>query len=175
VLSGLPHTLLNAWHSSLLRAEAWFGQVQPQENAAMVARDNNPHWRRFGRLFLLPACLQAIIPVARAAENNAPGGEIWDWIIVLLVLIFTVASAALPLAACRQWTGAWRGAAIFPLAALGLWVVVIVLGKLGSVLAHPLWPLEIFAWAMLNTIYMVIAMTAKRTLEKADQDGGPSR
>jgi hypothetical protein len=34
--------------------------------------------------------------------------------------------------------------------------------------AHELWALEIFAWAMINLIYMVTAMTAKRMFVKHD-------
>lgn len=143
-----------------------------KQSGIVKAKVTNPLRPIAGLNLLLPVCLLATSSTASAAEDVSASDPVWGVIIALVVLVFTVASAALPLAACRQWTGAWRGAAIFPLAALGLWIAAIVLGKLGSALAHPLWPLEIFAWAMLNMIYMVIAMTAKRTLDKADQEGG---
>jgi hypothetical protein len=35
--------------------------------------------------------------------------------------------------------------------------------------AHMLWSFELFAWSLLNLLYMVTALTAKRAFEKADQ------
>jgi len=124
-------------------------------------------------LSLIPplACLAAVPLVA--AESTADGAWVWDLVIASTVLIFTVASAALPLAAWRQWPpGAWRNAAAAPLLLLLLWVALIVVGRLADPEAHGLWPLEIFAWSMLNMIYMVVVMTAKRILDKADAETG---
>ncbi|GAB5498236.1 MAG: hypothetical protein PsegKO_05470 [Pseudohongiellaceae bacterium] len=94
----------------------------------------------------------------------------WNLIIALVVLVFSLASAALPLAAIRQWRGAWRIAAAAPLVGLVFWLLLIVIGRLADPASHRLWPFEIFAWAMLNMIYMVAVMTTKRTFEKADQE-----
>ena len=96
--------------------------------------------------------------------NDSPW--IWNLVIALIVLIFTVASAALPLAAMKQWKGKWSIAAAFPLAVLGAWVTIIVLAKLQSFDSHRLWPFEIFAWSMINMVYMVSIMTIKRILDK---------
>ena len=65
-------------------------------------------------------------------------------------------------------------AATAPLAVLLLWVSIIVIARLASSDAHRLWPCEIFAWAMLNMIYMVAVMTVKRVLDKADEEGSLS-
>ncbi|MFN3162237.1 MAG: hypothetical protein ACE37N_01820 [Pseudohongiellaceae bacterium] len=94
----------------------------------------------------------------------------WNLIIALVVLVFSLASAALPAAAIRQWRGAWCFAAAAPLVGLLLWLLLIVVGRLIDPASHRLWPFEIFAWAMLNMIYMVAVMTTKRTFEKADQE-----
>ena len=94
----------------------------------------------------------------------------WNLVISLIVITISAASAALPVAAFKQWTGGWRIAAVAPLVVLGLWVSIIVIARLASSDAHRLWPFEIFAWAMLNMIYMVAVMTIKRVLDKADEE-----
>ena len=96
----------------------------------------------------------------------------WFWNLVISIIVITIsaASAALPIAAIRQWTGGWRMAAMAPLAVLLLWVSIILIARLASSDAHRLWPFEIFAWAMLNMIYMVAVMTVKRILDKADEE-----
>lgn len=95
----------------------------------------------------------------------------WNLVIALIVIIFTMASAALPIAAARQWVNAWSTAAKLPLFALGIWILVIIVGKLQSADSHNLWSFEIFAWAMINMVYMVTIMTIKRIIEKNE---GPS-
>ena len=52
----------------------------------------------------------------------------WNLVIALIVIIFTMASAALPIAAARQWKNAWSTAAKVPLFALGIWILVIIIG-----------------------------------------------
>ena len=94
----------------------------------------------------------------------------WNLVISLIVITISAASAALPVAAFKQWTGSWRIAAMAPLVVLLLWVTIIVIARLESIDAHRLWPFEIFAWAMLNMIYMVAVMTIKRVLDKADEE-----
>lgn len=99
---------------------------------------------------------------------------IWNLVIAVIVLAATAASAALPLAALKQWRGSWRVAAAAPLLLLGSWIGLIMLSRLGDGQGHRLWPLEIFAWAMLNMIYMVALMTAKRIFLKHDEENATS-
>ena len=105
--------------------------------------------------------------VIEAADSSEWG---WNMIIAVIVIAISSASAALPIAASKQWTGNWRVSAIMPLAVLLLWIAIIVFGRLQSSDSHQLWPFEIFTWAMLNMIYMVAVMTVKRVLDKADQE-----
>ena len=112
--------------------------------------------------------------VAQAAADANPPSWAWNLVIALVVLAFTLASAALPIAATRQWQRYWRGAALFPMLVLLIWIALIVFSRMGGSEAHQLWPLEIFAWAMLNMIYMVALMTSKRILEKADEEKSTS-
>jgi hypothetical protein len=104
---------------------------------------------------------------AEAAESEAAFW--WNLLIAAIVLLFSLASAALPLAALKQWRRHWRLAAAMSLLGLALWIVLIITGRNLDPASHRLWPLEIFAWAMINMIYMVALMTAKRIFEKADQ------
>ena len=90
----------------------------------------------------------------------------WNLVIALIVIIFTMASAALPIAATRQWKNAWSTAAKVPLFVLVIWILVIIVGRLQSADSHNLWSFELFAWAMMNMVYMVTIMTIKRIIEK---------
>ena len=90
----------------------------------------------------------------------------WNLVIALIVIIFTMASAALPIAAMRQWKNAWSIAAKVPLFVLVIWMLVIIVGKIQSADSHNLWSFELFAWAMMNMVYMVTIMTIKRIIEK---------
>jgi len=110
--------------------------------------------------------------LAAAVGNDTETTWFWNLLIALIVLAVTMASAALPLAAVRQWTRLWRIGAAFPLLLLFIWLAVIAVSRLLSEDAHRLWPLEIFAWAMLNMIYMVVLMTAKRVFQKEDENKG---
>ena len=92
----------------------------------------------------------------------------WNLVIAAIVLVFSAASAALPLAALRHWHGGWRLGAMLPLCALLAWAALILLSKALDADSHRLWPFEIFAWAMLNMVYMVGLMTSKRIFDKAD-------
>ena len=99
-------------------------------------------------------------------QNVSDGAWIWDLVIAAIVLVFTLASGALSLAAMRQWRGKWSISALLPMVILALWCLIIVIAKVQSPESHTLWPFEIFAWAMLNMVYMVGVMTIKRILEK---------
>ena len=99
-------------------------------------------------------------------QNVSDGAWIWDLVIAAIVLVFTLASGALSFAAMRQWKGKWSISALLPMVILALWCLIIVIAKVQSPESHTLWPFEIFAWAMLNMVYMVGVMTIKRILEK---------
>lgn len=113
--------------------------------------------------------ISAVLPaLAFGANEVADSARFWDMVIALIVLLAVLASAALPFAAFRHWTNRWRWGALFPFAALAIWSSIIIAAKLIDPKAHGLWPLELFAWSMLNMIYMVSLMTIKRIFEKAD-------
>jgi hypothetical protein len=115
--------------------------------------------------------ISALLPaLALGANEEQQAVWFWDLVIALIVLLAALASAALPIAAFRNWPNAWRWGALFPFAVLLAWGSLIAAAKLMDPTAHGLWPLELFAWAMLNMIYMVALMTTKRLFEKADAE-----
>lgn len=119
--------------------------------------------------------ISAALPSLAVAANEAPQAAwFWNMVIALIVLAAALASAALPIAAFRNWPNRWRWGAVFPFAVLLVWSSIIVAAKLINPQAHGLWPLELFAWAMLNMIYMVALMTTKRIFEKADAEAAES-
>lgn len=123
-------------------------------------------------LYLL-ILLQTPLAFAASANINAEQeaeAVFWNMAIAIIVLGTLLASAALPMAALRQWPGRWRYFAAFPLVVLAVWVGLIVTARVGDTNSHRLWPFELFAWAMFNMIYMVIIMTGKRKLDKADAE-----
>ena len=131
-------------------------------------------YSKFNRLTAgLLIFLQTPLAFAASANINAEQeaeAVFWNMVIAIIVLGTLLASAALPVAALRQWPGRWRYFAAFPLAVLAVWVGLIVAARLGDSNSHRLWPFELFAWAMFNMIYMVIIMTGKRKLDKADAE-----
>ena len=131
-------------------------------------------YSKFNRLTAgLLILLQTPLAFAASANINAEQeaeAVFWNMVIAIIVLGTLLASAALPVAALRQWPGRWRYFAAFPLAVLAVWVGLIVAARLGDSNSHRLWPFELFAWAMFNMIYMVIIMTGKRKLDKADAE-----
>ncbi len=119
---------------------------------------------------VLGLCLLAFTSKLIAAETDSGQSAVWwNFVIAVIVLAVSLASAALPAAALRQWSGGWRLAAVFPLLVLAMWIGIIVLSRLADSNSHRLWPFEIFSWAMLNMIYMVAVMTYKRQIDKAEQ------
>lgn len=112
--------------------------------------------------------LLAIAPVLASAAANAEANPLWNGILLLVVLMATAASAALPISAYKYWTGYWKLVAAIPLLLLLGWSAWIVIAKLLQTAAHPYWLLELFAWAMLTMLYMATMLTAKRQFEKAD-------
>lgn len=121
-------------------------------------------------LFIGPALSLAADAIPSPQEAAADAEWFWNLVIAIFVIAVSIASAALPVAATKQWLGSWRLAAGAPLLVLLLWIVVIVVARIDNPNAHRFWPFEIFAWAMLNMIYMVGIMTAKRILDKADKE-----
>jgi hypothetical protein len=122
------------------------------------------------------AVISVALPNALLAANEAPESVVfWNMVIASIVLLAALASAALPLAAFRNWQNRWRWGALFPFAVLLVWASIIVVAKLINPDAHGLWPLELFAWAMLNMIYMVALMTTKRIFEKADAEAAEAK
>ena len=95
-------------------------------------------------------------------------GWLWSLLVDFFMLAVCVASAALSIAAQKQWKSYWRWSALVPLLILGIWVAIIIMSRLLDENTHRLSQLEIFAWAMFNLIYMQALMLAKRKLDKAD-------
>ncbi len=117
----------------------------------------------YGSLMLFSAPLHAA-----QTSANASRIDIWDALMLAIVLLTTASSAALSVAACRQWTKGWRLVAAAPLLALLVWVLWIGVARYLDPLAHSLWSFELFGWALLNLLYMATVLTAKRTFEKTD-------
>ena len=119
--------------------------------------------------FLFWVLFAALLPTYGFAAEADSEQSVWFWnlVISLIVMLVTVSSAALPLAALRQWHGGWFMASVAPLALLALWCAIIFLSRLDNPNSHRLWPFEIFSWAMMNMIYMVALMTYKRKADKA--------
>ncbi len=123
--------------------------------------------------------LIALVLCGWATQAQEPGlaaGQSLWWIAILLFVgAVTAASAALPLAALRVWAGPWRLAAMFPLLVLVFWALLILVSKWLDPSSRSLWAFEVFAWAMLNMIYMVAMMTAKRIIDKSDNEQSANR
>ena len=105
-----------------------------------------------------------------ASVNSAASADSWDLIIWIVVFAATSGSAVLNIAATRNWDRTWGLVSGLPLLGLLLWGVLILVAKQLDTSTHELWTLEIFAWAMINLIYMVTAMTAKRMFAKSDSE-----
>lgn len=112
-------------------------------------------------------------PALAASADGPAYSAAWNTVIVLIVFAATVGSAVLNFAAIRQWDRNWGLVSGLPLLGLLIWCGIILLGKSIDGNSHSLWQLEIFAWAMINMIYMVTAMTAKRMFAKKDAEKSP--
>lgn len=108
--------------------------------------------------------------VFAASSSDTGAADSWNLVIGLVVLAATLGSAVLNIAAIRQWNRNWGIVSSLPLIGLMLWGLIIVVAKRMDASAHALWQLEIFAWAMINMIYMVTAMTAKRMFARRDDE-----
>lgn len=129
-------------------------------------------------LILVPPVLSLLVlgsgSAIAASANSGDSADSWNLIIGLFVLAATAASAVLNIAAVRQWDRNWGLVSALPLLGLLLLGLLILVSKQLDASAHELWALEIFAWAMINMIYMVTAMTAKRMFAKRDDEESPS-
>ncbi len=110
---------------------------------------------------------------AMAAANGlaTPAIAGWNLLIVLFVFATSAGSVILNIAAIREWDRNWGLVSAVPIFGLIVWSGIIVTAKVIDPSTHMLWTLEIFAWAMINMIYMVTAMTAKRIFAKRDGEG----
>jgi len=108
--------------------------------------------------------------VFAAAEIEASSVMLWTTLIILIVFAATAGSAVLNIAAIRQWDRNWGLVSGLPLVGLLVWSLLIFIAKFVDPETHALWTLEIFAWAMINMVYMVTAMTAKRMFAKRDEE-----
>lgn len=133
-------------------------------------------FRFSNKVLIKPSCIllatNSILPTAAqelslTSANNSSG--VWALVIGIVVVATTLASAALCVAAYRNWEQKlWRLSALLPLGILGLLLITVVYARIISDSGHYLWPLELFAWSMGNMIYMVSLMTIKRIFAKAD-------
>jgi len=125
---------------------------------------------------ILTACILSLLavvssPAIAASANMAGPTNIWNLTIAFLVFAATAGSAVLNIAAIRNWDRNWGLISGLPLLCLLFWAALVLATKQLDATAHELWALEIFAWAMINLIYMVTAMTAKRIFAKRDGEG----
>ncbi|MDA0281416.1 MAG: hypothetical protein O3C29_13440 [Proteobacteria bacterium] len=135
--------------------------------------------RKSNTRHILAAVILSLLAMAgssaiAASASSASPTNTWNLIIAFLVFAATAGSAVLNIAAIRNWDRNWGLVSGFPLLCLLLWAALIVVAKQVDADAHALWALEIFAWAMINLIYMVTVMTAKRMFAKLDGEGSAS-
>lgn len=116
-------------------------------------------------------CLGTSNSTLAAVTSDSASATSWNLLIILIVFAATAGSVVLNIAAIRQWDRNWGLVSALPIFGLVIWSGIIVTAKIIDTNSHMLWTLEIFAWAMINMIYMVTAMTAKRMFAKRDEEG----
>ena len=138
----------------------------------ITKRDQKSNTTQILTAFIL--CLLPVVssPAIAASANIAGPTNTWNLTIAFLVFAATAGSAVLNIAAIRNWDKNWGLISGLPLLCLLLWAALILATRQLDANAHELWALEIFAWAMINLIYMVTAMTAKRMFAKRDAPPG---
>ena len=134
-------------------------------------KSNTHHILAAGILSLFTMASSSVLA---ASVYSADPANTWNLIIALLVFAATAGSAVLNIAAIRNWDRNWGLVSGFPLLGLLLWGALIIVAKQLDAASHALWALEIFAWAMINLIYMVTAMTAKHMFAKRDVEESAS-
>ena len=115
-----------------------------------------------------------ITSIINNTEVINSGTTFWEIIIGLIVVSTASCVAYLCYLAIQVWPGHWKSFAFAPLAVLGAWLALIVISKIVDATSHSLWAFEIFSWAMMALIYLVILMTAKRTFDKKAQNNADS-
>ena len=138
-------------------------------------RDQKSNTAHILTAFILSLLAVASSPAIAASANIAGPTNIWNLTIAFLVFAATAGSAVLNIAAIRNWDRNWGLISGLPLLCLLFWAALIIATRQLDATAHELWALEIFAWAMINLIYMVTAMTAKRMFAKRDGEGPIAR
>jgi peptidoglycan/LPS O-acetylase OafA/YrhL len=134
----------------------------------ITKQDRKPSTPHILAAVILSALAVVSSPAIAASANIVGPTNSWNLTIAFLVIAATAGSAVLNIAAIRNWDRNWGLVSGLPLLGLLLWGALIVVAKQIDANAHDLWALEIFAWAMINLIYMVTAMTAKRMFAKRD-------
>ena len=137
----------------------------------ITQQDQKSNTRHILAVAILSLLAMASSSAIAASASSAAPTNIWNLIIAFLVFAATAGSAVLNIAAIRNWDRNWGLVSGFPLLGLLLWGALIIVAKQLDANTHALWALEIFAWAMINLIYMVTAMTAKRMFAKHDGEG----
>ena len=137
----------------------------------ITQQDQKSNTRHILAVAILSLLAMASSSAIAASASSAAPTNTWNLIIAFLVFAATAGSAVLNIAAIRNWDRNWGLVSGLPLLCLLLWAALIVATKQLDATAHELWALEIFAWAMINLIYMVTAMTAKRMFVKHDGEG----
>jgi hypothetical protein len=130
--------------------------------AGLSSRDAMPAW-------LVTLDQQVSRQLAADTSAQANSALVWNLFITLIVIAVPGSIAWLNWAALKTWSGYWRVLAGAPLVLLAAWVGLIVLSLLLNPDSHRLWPFEIFVWAMVTVVYLVVLMTAKRAFAKAEQ------
>ena len=139
--------------------------TEPRKTAAMQAPTT---MLQTTRTFFLAVALCVPGTCLAAVPGQSIQAMAWQIVVVLIVLLSLLASAALPCAAQKQWKGGWRLVAQAPLAVLLAWSLVILATKALQPGSHPMWELELFSWAMLNMIYMVVMLTARKVISREE-------
>ena len=136
----------------------------------ITQQDQKSNTRHILAVAILSLLAMASSSAIAASASSAAPTNTWNLIIAFLVFAATAGSAVLNIAATRNWDRNWGLVSGLPLLGLLLWGVLIFVAKQLDSGSHELWALEIFAWAMINLIYMVTAMTAKRMFAKSDSE-----
>ena len=74
-------------------------------------------------------------------------------VLVTIVMAIPIAAVVQAVLAARRWRGAWRFAAVIPLAVVGLWTLSLVISWPHE---HTLWPFELLVYGVLCLAYMLV-------------------
>lgn len=85
-------------------------------------------------------------------------------VLVIVVMAIPLAAVVLAVMGVRSWRGAWRVAAVLPLALVALWILSLVTSWPNE---HTLWPLELLVYGVLCLAYMLVVRYAHGRLARA--------